>query len=936
MPRIPTYDRSENVAGRPQPFSTGDGYAAPGRAMQQLGQGIASLGSGLEASLKVAQGEKDEEDRFKTAMELTKFQAQQDQYHQDFLTKITGDGSDAERSRTAGFDTAWAEFSGRVAPSSPKLRRWFQLQGAQMRARYGTTAAAYGIRQRETHWLGETEKGIVGGVLPRVTDDIATVEGSLGLADTIIGQAPHLSEGSRAKVRDAAARMIMERWKEKAFEKAKADGSVDPAKVVEDLMKKYSDKFGMPQGKPQQPGAPSVEPAPSAERPTTGSYTMPPSARGDKRIPASLRYNNPGAQWPGPSARKFGSVGYVTLNDGQGNKIAIFDTFEQGAAAQFDLLYRKYAGKPLTRLLTIWSGGNHSAAYTRSVAGEMGIRPDAIITREMLKDPKIAVPLARAMARVESGRNHPAPISAWQAAHRMALGGPQPTTAAAPVPTAEAPPVGDQPAQPYGPDSELGPSSPGETGDVPAVMMDGTPTMAPAQPVQAAAPPQWLTQQPRTTTDYFMRRLYHESPQIGRQSQVIREKFQRLQTARTMVADVLAGRTPFNQHSDEQRKTMDWFFGQTKIPEKIMAGDAPTLASMVGLSQMINGVPKPVGEAFRGLYHSTDPKKRDLALTTIGAIVERAPNAFSEVQGGDEMVKTAIKFTTLKKYRSMSGEDAVKYLEMLKSPEYQKARKLMEGDPAFRAEVKKRTADEVARGIAEIGWTRFLPGGPSTPTITPSMGGLPPGMGSPALLAQAQDIYRENLLSMGVDNKDAAWATTLRELRQMHFGTSSLTGKPVLMRFAPETVFPAMGSVPKVVEFVQEDLKESVKKATGQDIPITDIYLATDPRTMREYTTMKSGGKISWLVTYKDKTGTFRSLDARWFIDPKAIHDRILRERVVTAPPGRSPFPYDPVTPEEEAQGGPLPSRTLAPNLERRLPQKRDKGPPQPTRPVIR
>lgn len=134
MPRIPTYDRSENVAGRPQPFSTGDGYAAPGRAMQQLGQGIASLGSGLEASLKVAQGEKDEEDRFKTAMELTKFQAQQDQYHQDFLTKITGDGSDAERSRTAGFDTAWAEFSGRVAPSSPKLRRWFQLQGAQMRA----------------------------------------------------------------------------------------------------------------------------------------------------------------------------------------------------------------------------------------------------------------------------------------------------------------------------------------------------------------------------------------------------------------------------------------------------------------------------------------------------------------------------------------------------------------------------------------------------------------------------------------------------------------------------------------------------------------------------------------------------------------------------------------------------------------------------------
>ena len=475
-----------------------------------------------------------------------------------------------------------------------------------------------------------------------------------------------------------------------------------------------------------------------------------------------------------------------------------------------------------------------------------------------------------------------------------------------------------------------------ETGDVPERLMDGTPTGA-QEPKAPPPPPQWLAQQPRTTTDYFMRRLYHESPQIGRQSQVIREKFQRLQAARTMVADVLAGRTPFNQHSDEQRKTMDWFFGQTKIPEKIMAGDAPTLASMVGLSQMINGVPKPVGEAFRGLYHSTDPKKRDLALTTIGAIVERAPNAFSEVQGGDEMVKTAIKFTTLKKYRSMSGEDAVKYLDMLKSPEYQKARKLMEGDPTFRAEVKKRTADDLARGIAETGWSRYWPiWGDRTPTITPSMGGLPPGMGSPALLAQAQDIYRENLLSMGVDNKDAAWAATLRELRQMHFGTSNLTGKPVLMRFAPETVFPAMGSVPKVQEFVQEDLKESVRKEIGKDIPITDIYLATDPRTIREYATLKSpGGKISWLVTYY-KDGAFRELRGRWFIDPKALHDRILRERVLTAPPGRSPFPYDPVTPEEETQGGPLPSRTLAPNLERRLPPKRDKGPPQPTSSVIR
>ena len=62
------------------------------------------------------------------------------------------------------------------------------------------------------------------------------------------------------------------------------------------------------------------------------------------RPPASLRYNNPGAQYPGPSARRFGSVGTETI--GGGHKIAVFDDPVNGAAAQFDLLLRSYAGLP--------------------------------------------------------------------------------------------------------------------------------------------------------------------------------------------------------------------------------------------------------------------------------------------------------------------------------------------------------------------------------------------------------------------------------------------------------------------------------------------------------------------------------------------------------------------------------------------------------------
>lgn len=53
-------------------------------------------------------------------------------------------------------------------------------------------------------------------------------------------------------------------------------------------------------------------------------------------IPASIRNNNPGAMYPGPSAKKFGSKRFETLKSHDGtHKIACFDDPVHGAAAQF-------------------------------------------------------------------------------------------------------------------------------------------------------------------------------------------------------------------------------------------------------------------------------------------------------------------------------------------------------------------------------------------------------------------------------------------------------------------------------------------------------------------------------------------------------------------------------------------------------------------------
>jgi hypothetical protein len=148
-------------------------------------------------------------------------------------------------------------------------------------------------------------------------------------------------------------------------------------------------------------------------------------------VPASIRTNNPGAMWPGPSATRFGATGFQNLADG--NKIAIFDDPVNGAAAQFDLLSRKYTGKQLRDLIRMWSGGNSSGAYANQIAKTLpGVSMDTVVTKEMLSDPSFAIPFARTAAQWEAGRSYPLSNEQWAQAHRMALGGPIPSPGAGP------------------------------------------------------------------------------------------------------------------------------------------------------------------------------------------------------------------------------------------------------------------------------------------------------------------------------------------------------------------------------------------------------------------------------------------------------------------------------------------------------------------------
>ena len=128
--------------------------------------------------------------------------------------------------------------------------------------------------------------------------------------------------------------------------------------------------------------------------------------------------------YPGASAKKFGSTSFETLRSKDGvHKIATFPTSVHGAAAQFDLLLSSYTGVTLEKAITRWCGSYYAVTYVKVLKDRSGIDADTVLTRAMLADHEIAVPLAKAMAWQEAGQDYPLKDDEWIEAHVMALGG---------------------------------------------------------------------------------------------------------------------------------------------------------------------------------------------------------------------------------------------------------------------------------------------------------------------------------------------------------------------------------------------------------------------------------------------------------------------------------------------------------------------------------
>lgn len=134
-------------------------------------------------------------------------------------------------------------------------------------------------------------------------------------------------------------------------------------------------------------------------------------------IPASIRYRNPGASYPGPSSKPFGGTTHAII--GGGHKIAIFPTMVDGASSMMHLLHRVYTGMTIGAAIAKWSGANHTNDYLRVIEARTRWTRHDYVTKGLLEDAELAIELCKAMAFHEAGREYPMTDAQWREAHQQ-------------------------------------------------------------------------------------------------------------------------------------------------------------------------------------------------------------------------------------------------------------------------------------------------------------------------------------------------------------------------------------------------------------------------------------------------------------------------------------------------------------------------------------
>ena len=248
MPRIPRSEQSVGVSGNPMPASTGDGFAAPGKALEKAG-------TQLSAFALQFQQQQEELGTFEMQRGYQDFVNERERVTREADSNLGSDGGDGRGHADridAENDAAYEEFRGQYGHLSPRAQQRLELQYGRDRNRWSTRSFAHQQQripqfyneQANTHWTNNIQPHLF-----RLDDDGNLVEprlDSVARGSAMVQQWLDGAAGLPPAAREAIAVEMRNRIFQQWQAAARGEGVAERQQVLRELEARRGGSDGDP------------------------------------------------------------------------------------------------------------------------------------------------------------------------------------------------------------------------------------------------------------------------------------------------------------------------------------------------------------------------------------------------------------------------------------------------------------------------------------------------------------------------------------------------------------------------------------------------------------------------------------------------------------------------------------------------------------------
>jgi hypothetical protein len=772
---------------------------APQRAVDlqggAIGAGMVKLGAGITSAAHKAMEDREDLDMFNTKMAVAKHYEDQEIRQREFDAGITGDGSDHTAKRLAELDQGNAAVFGSL-PNNQKARQWAALQLQGMRQRYGESS--YVAQQNHIGYYKATELENFGvtKIASGVTGDEADFEGRLNQLDAMVQSTKGINRPMRDKILQNVTNLMVERFVEAGVER----GDVDLRAKADAIIKRYRDRQPEPTpGRTGQKFSADVEDAIT-------------SAAGAAGVDAGMLGTFARIESSGkPGARTGSYKGLFQLSDEEFRKYGggdIYNAKDNAAAAarklkaEMDEFAGKYGREPTaTEIYMIHQQGvGGSDAHMRN--------PDRPAWQNMASTGEGRQKGER-WAKQAIWGNIPDDIK------KQFPGGVESVTSGDFLKLWENK-VAKLSGSPVGSDLQGAHMETLEFADA-----SGGSNLAHIDKSRAEG--------------FAIRSLIHNLSNIDQKTAKLRAELEQ----KRQVAGFLDQSRPYNPADTEHNKAVDAVFEKARLGERMTAGDPQAIADGTQAAITLGRPPKDVAQGIYGLIlNDKDPNKQRAGYEAAASIMQSRPHAFATAANGETIAKDARHYTELVTTGALTPQEAMDRIKETRSPEWAAKSKARE-------EEGKRLSKKLK---AESLIDAFDPGafswGPDMSTA---------GSEDVVGFSTFREKFEHHYINTG--NEDVAKRLAAKEMRRT-YGVSKLPSQTgtlgsEIVKY-PVTMFndpaPDRGGGFSY-QWIDRDLEQTVKAASGKAIPAKDIRAVADTKSQEE---IRRLGQPRYQVFYKD------------------------------------------------------------------------------------